>query len=105
MKTEYYTVKEVADLLEISEYRVKKLIHNGLLRAKRGSRRQFLISDIALFDYAIRVPKYRELLSAKIGPSFIMYKTIYEVAITVHNSKSISRVIRKLKEEKEARET
>ena len=95
-----YTVKEVANLLEISEYRVRKLIHTGWIRAERGPRRAFMINEIALFDYAIHGAKYRNLLRTKIGPGFIVYMSMYDIHLTIRNAEYFKRIIKEHKEKR-----
>lgn len=97
----YYTVKEVANLLEISEYRVRKLIHSGWIRAERGSRRAFRIDEIALFDYAIHGAKFRELLTVKLGTRFIFYMKMYEHAVAMKNLEYLGRISRELKRKRD----
>lgn len=106
----YYTVKEIADLLEISQYRVRKLIHNGWLKAERGPRRKFLVTESALFAYAYHGPKYRTLLFIKLGMKFRMYMLVRNIQLAVKNMyerdpERFERILRKAEALSERKET
>lgn len=80
----YYTVKEVANLLELSPNRVRYLIHNGFLKAKIGPRLRFLIHENYLFNYVYHDPKHRDMLRRKI-PEFGIYEFARNLELEFRN--------------------
>ena len=66
----FYTVKEVSEILGVSPYKVRKLIHEGQLKASRGPRRAFYIHATNLVDCVIfRKREYLDkLLASEVGP-------------------------------------
>jgi excisionase family DNA binding protein len=98
--SKYYTVKETANLLEISQYQIRKLIHTGRLMAERGPRRMFLIRDFVLYDYACRKLEYRRLLSSKIGWDFGCYMMMWDTVVLAWPSKYMQEKLKKIREKK-----
>lgn len=86
METKYYTTREIADLLEVKQRRVREWIHLGTLKATRDTRNRFLIREENLFVYAYYLPIFRDLLSQKIGPRFNLY------IITLHCKLAVIRM-------------
>lgn len=61
-----YSVREVAELLEVSRYRVRKLINDGSIKVERGPRNMFLIDEFELYRLGIIDRTYRSVLIRKI---------------------------------------
>ena len=59
-----YTTAEVARLASLSPARIRRCVHAGLLRPRRGRRRRFEYG----FDDLVLVRAIRALLEARIGP-------------------------------------
>lgn len=83
----YYTIKEVAKLLEESRLTIRRLIYYGWIKAKRtGVRRKLMIHERDLFMYAYRRADYSERLDFKIGQRFSHYKISQDTLAACQNS-------------------
>lgn len=60
---DWYSVKEVAEILNVNEQTIRRYISSGQLEAKNiGGSVGFKISDDKLGDFLIKHPKYKKLL-------------------------------------------
>ncbi len=100
-----YTVKEVANLLEVAPSTIRTWIHKDKLFAVRLGDK-FAISETTLINFAFPKPKYARVLCAKNQRMVIMYSTwrmAYDMALIVKQNPTLLKMamdfkMRRLKE-------
>jgi excisionase family DNA binding protein len=103
-----YTVKEVANLLEVAPSTIRTWIHKDKLFAVRLGNK-FAISETTLINFAFPKPKYAAMLRAKNERFVLMYgiwRITYETALYVKRNPRLFKTIedfriRRLKEKLE----
>ena len=71
-KVKTYTVKEIAQLLNISEETVRRWIRSGKLQATMDSRKEgSIITETMLEEFVKVVPKYASILKGSMGGFFV----------------------------------
>ena len=103
-----YTVKEVANLLEVAPSTIRTWIHKDKLFAVRLGNK-FAISERTVIDFAFPKPKYAKALCAKNERFVIMYsmwRMVYNTAFIVRQNPGLLKMVenfrtRRLKEKLE----
>ena len=84
----YYTAKEVADLLEVTDRSVRRYVQKGQLEAEKDEIK-YLICEESLFKFTYSREQFQPLLSSKIGKRYDRRLRWYKILSILERIKHI----------------